>query len=114
MTPPERVHFDLIQGRIESAVAVDEQNLAYMMGAHVPMPPKPPLLPRHVRLDLNQIEWYLTGFCMARGGVWVEGYSYRDQALRYASAWSTPNVPIHDADPNLSRKHVQQKNHPMG
>lgn len=63
--PPGRIHFDLIQGRIESA-AVDEQNLSCMTEAHVPIPPKPPLLPRHDLLDLNQTEWQLTGFCMAR------------------------------------------------
>lgn len=71
MTPPGRVHSDLTQGRIESARAVDEQNLACMMEANAPMPPmppRPPFLTRPARLDLNQTEWQLTEFCIVRYG----------------------------------------------
>lgn len=53
LAAPGKVQFDLIQGRIEAARAVDEQSLACMMEAHVPMPSKSLLLPRHIRLDLK-------------------------------------------------------------
>lgn len=39
----------------------------------------------------------------------MKSYPYRVQALEDSFAWSTPTVPIHGADPNLSRKHVQKQ-----